>query len=251
MSGWTPEAEERLRRMADDLYAFPTESCDEALDASAIEAALGEIRELLKQINQEKAERIKAEKYAARCDEARREGLREIERLREENRRLRIDEAALRGALGYEVHADYDGRMSDGTRPVCGFCTPLKAEIERLREEQGDLPRARMALDHARDRIAEQEAEIERLEGDIVQAFDKRNQLEAEIERLRGEVDPLKPLLNRNAALRSLLKRCLTVAFRYALIHGAADAPAHHETERCDLCDLARQVRAALGEMER
>lgn len=59
---------------------------------------------------------------------------------RSEVERLKHDNEALRGSLGYAIPGDHDGKMSDGTTPVNGIAVALSrindqqtAEVERLR----------------------------------------------------------------------------------------------------------------------
>lgn len=42
------------------------------------------------------------------------------------------DIEAYRGALGYSVSGDPDGKLSDGTAPVCGLCEAKRLAIEKV-----------------------------------------------------------------------------------------------------------------------
>lgn len=49
--------------------------------------------------------------------------------------RMATDNIAYRGALGYPVPGEHDGRLSDGTIPQCGLCGPKVAEAQREERE--------------------------------------------------------------------------------------------------------------------
>jgi hypothetical protein len=56
-----------------------------------------------------------------------------LERENAEVDRLKADIEAYRGALGYSVAGDHDGRLSDGTDPVNGIAEALHRENAELR----------------------------------------------------------------------------------------------------------------------
>lgn len=70
------------------------------------------------------------------------QAIREMRFLRERDKRiaeleselaaLRHDIDAYRGALGYSVPGDHDGRLSDGTTPKCGLCEAKSATYDEF-----------------------------------------------------------------------------------------------------------------------
>jgi len=55
----------------------------------------------------------------------------------------RHDIQAYRGALGYSVPADHDGKLADGTTPKCGLCDAAQQENERLTIKLASISDAR------------------------------------------------------------------------------------------------------------
>lgn len=84
----------------------------------------------------------KADNWREQITEALQAKQKTIEEQTIEIRHLRHDIDAYRGALGYSVPGDHDGRLwGKNEAPVCGMCGPknnaiesLRAEVERLRE---------------------------------------------------------------------------------------------------------------------
>ena len=85
---------------------------------------------------------------------------------------------ALRGALGYPVPGEYDGRLSDGTIPQCGLCggrentiaqqaeeiARLRVTIAEVQQQRGvDVTMARGARDFQQERAVVAETEVARL----------------------------------------------------------------------------------------
>ena len=61
----------------------------------------------------------------------------------EELARLRHDVEAYRGALGYSIPGNHDGKLSDGQTPQCGLCSSehRKGMEQRVKELEADKER--------------------------------------------------------------------------------------------------------------
>jgi hypothetical protein len=108
-----------------------------------------------------------------------------IEDCKAEIERLQADVAVLRGALGYECPAKYDGRLSDGTLPVNGIAAAMQEQVASLQAVL-DAARAFVASNSAFG-TADDADEMTRLH---IETLAKYERMESLIRALDGEVKP-------------------------------------------------------------
>jgi len=93
----------------------------------------------------------------ANWDELVVDSLKLADRRGEELLRVMRDLEACRGALGYSMPGDFDGRLSDGSWPMNGIATALSARLEDARFEQ---ERLRAQVEHLQKQVEHVQAAL-------------------------------------------------------------------------------------------